>query len=315
MPNPQLFPAALALALAALLFRPFPVAAETGAGATRVGTLLVAPVAAGATGAARDMTKADTLSAASADAAGDPAPRRRLLDVAGLEKERKAAAAGSKDGNLRVRVLSEAAGTLAFQQGLRWRYARLADACRQRASVLDRMFDFRPLLLEGRVLPPVIRWAGRSVTLHDNGSATAVDATYRIVEPARLVSAPPVWQAYLLADFEAFDANPALLPATSAEKAAWKAGVEKGWAEGVAHADEVFAMNMAKLVGDYRGMLRFRMLAQAGMVSVPVLARGRLGVRVGERTLDVNQTLLRISVPARFLEAERWAPGSTGRPQ
>ena len=273
--------------------------------AGRQGALLVTPRnGAGDRGSVSSSGTEDVSSAA----------RQRLLDVDRLEKERGARARAGK-GALRLRALEEAAGTLAFQQGMRWRYARLASACRRRSGVLDRVFNFGALLLEGRVLPPVIRWAGRGLSLNGDGSASMVDAAYRIVRPARLVTAPPVWQAYLLADFEAFDASPAMLPESEAERKVWKAAVEKGWDEGVAHADEVFELNLARLVADFRGMLRFGMLARAGMVSVPMLAEGRLGVRVGETTLDVNATVFRITVPARFLGEDSWKPGVTGRPR
>ena len=219
-------------------------------------------------------------------------------------------------GTLQQRAtLPTAPGENAFQQGLRWRYSQLENACRRRSNELDRMFDFRPLLIDGRVLPPVIRWAGRSMSLHDESSATAVDATYRIIQPARIVSTAPIWEAYLLKDFDAFDGTLEVMPRTSDEKTSWRLGVEKGWDEGVAHADEVFDMNMARLVSDYRGMLRFKMLAKAGMLSIPVLAEGRLGVRVGDKTLDVNQTVFRITAPAGFRGSQHWTPGTSGKPE
>lgn len=239
-------------------------------------------------------------------------PRKRLLNMEGIQ-----AGSSTKENarNLRCRVIGEAGSTIAFQQGLRWRYSQLENACRRRSNELDRMFDFRPLLIDGRVLPPVIRWAGRSMSLHDESSATAVDATYRIIQPARIVSTAPIWEAYLLKDFDAFDGTLEVMPRTSDEKTSWRLGVEKGWDEGVAHADEVFDMNMARLVSDYRGMLRFKMLAKAGMLSIPVLAEGRLGVRVGDRTLDVNQTVFRITAPAGFRGSQHWTPGTSGKPE
>lgn len=72
-------------------------------------------------------------------------------------------------------------------------------------------------------------------------------------------------------------------------------------------------MNMNRLVADYRGILRFRMLARRGMVSLPVLAEGRLAVRVEKRTLDVGETTSRISVPAEFRDMENWSAGTDGR--
>lgn len=222
-------------------------------------------------------------------------------------------AASPEKSSLRERALGEAASTLAFQQGLAWRYAKLMDACGKREHIFDRVFNFGPLLMDGRVLPPVIRWAGRGVSLGGNGEARSVEASYRIVRPAAIVTRAPTWRDYLMTGVPETENRPAILPATQAEKKAWKRGVTEGWAAGAAAADELFSVNMNRLVADYRGILRFRMLARRGMVSLPVLAEGRLAVRVEKRTLDVGETTFRISVPAEFRDMENWSAGTDGR--
>lgn len=222
-------------------------------------------------------------------------------------------AASREKGSLRERALGEAASTLAFQQGLAWRYGKLMDAGEKREHIFARVFNFGPLLMDGRVLPPVIRWAGRGVSLGGNGEARSVEASYRIVRPAAIVTRAPTWRDYLMTGVPETENRPAILPATQAEKKAWKRGVTEGWAAGAAAADDLFSVNMNRLVADYRGILRFRMLARRGMVSLPVLAEGRLAVRVEKRTLDVGETTFRISVPAEFRDMEKWSAGTDGR--
>lgn len=226
--------------------------------------------------------------------------------------------AGSRKARARERAqsirdesLRQAAGTIAFQQAVRHNYARLGSLCEARAHDFDRIFNFRQLLLEGRVLPPVISWLGPAMRLESADAATSVEAAWRIEQPARIVSRAPDWRDYLLADFAAFEAAADTVPETSHEQAVWQEGVALGWDEGREQARELFELNMARLVTDYRGMLHFRMLARQGMVSMPHLAEGRLDLRVGARTLHVNETVFRITQPAAFLPKEAWRDSST----
>lgn len=124
----------------------------------------------------------------SGDGSGDAA-REKLLRME--RSGGRETAASPEKSSLRERALGEAASTLAFQQGLAWRYAKLMDACGKREHIFDRVFNFGPLLMDGRVLPPVIRWAGRGVSLGGNGEARSVEASYRIVRPAAIVTRTP----------------------------------------------------------------------------------------------------------------------------
>lgn len=216
----------------------------------------------------------------------------------------------SQNENLRSKILRESAHTLAFQAAVKWRYAKLLHAVEFRCHEIEKIFNFAPLLINSRVLPPVIQWADKSTTVENSTYATSVDAQYRIISPARLVSTPPSWRDYLVFNFEALDAVSAdVLPGTSKEKNIWKTAAAKGWEEGIEHANEIFTLNMDKLVSEYRGILRFKMLADKGIVSVPTLAEGHLGVRIGDNVLNVNQQTFRITVPAEFRAAELWQGG------
>lgn len=238
------------------------------------------------------------------EAAEDEEAMKALMEAGAKEGKKPKKA---KEGLLRERMLREAAGTVAFQKSLAATYAALLDHVREKAAVLDRLFNFQALLVRGRALPPVVRWMGPSATFHDDQSATFVEASYRIEAPARIVSVAPTWRDYLETDFEAFEPRPDTLPENDAEREVWREGVRIGWEEGRRQAREIFDLNLSRLVADFRGMLRFRMLAKDGMVGMPRLAEGDLGVRVGDRTLNVNETVFRITVPASFLPPDEWA--------
>ena len=228
---------------------------------------------------------------------------QELLDVRGTADTKPK----DRVKTLRARMLTEAAGTVAFQKGVRRTYADLLAACHKRALALDRIFGFQALLLQGRVLPPVLRWIEAATTLESPDTARSVEAAYRIEQPARLVSRAPSWRDYLEQEFEAFEPGKELLPRTSEEVAIWQEGVRRGWAEGCEQGRQLFALNLARLVADFRGMLRFNELAQQGMISLPGLSKGKLGIRVGNRSLHMNETVFRITVPAAFLPPEAWS--------
>ena len=202
--------------------------------------------------------------------------------------------------SLRDRMVRDAARTISFQKAVALRYAELNKACEERADLLGSIFSFSSLLLDGHILPPVLGFAGPVHTLHDADSASSVDETYTIRSQARLVSTAPSWRDYLTQHFDALEIRPECLPRTSRERSIWQDAVKSGWAQGTAQAEEVFQQNMDRLTADYRGMLRFTMLHKRGLVSLPVMARGHIPVRVGKTTLDINQTVFRLTRPGLF---------------
>lgn len=201
---------------------------------------------------------------------------------------------------LRERMVRDSARTISFQKAVAMRYQELNKACEERADLLGSIFSFSSLLIDGHILPPVLGFAGPVHTLHDKDSASTVDETYTIRAQARIVSIAPGWRDYLTQNFDALEIRPECLPKTSKERRIWQEAVRTGWAEGKTQAEEVFQQNMDRLTADYRGMLRFAMLHKRGLVSLPVMARGHIPIRVGRTTLDINQTVFRLTRPGQF---------------
>jgi defect-in-organelle-trafficking protein DotC len=229
-----------------------------------------------------------------------PEELTRVMNMKGVSGETK----HRRPQSARAKVLANTAHALGFQRGFDWRYKLIMTAVAAHEHDFDRIFNFAPLLINQRVLPPVIRWADKAVNIESDNFATEVEAQYRIIEPARIVSTPPSWRGYLEMGDGELNASPEISPNTSEEQGLWRGAVEEGWNEGMSHADEVFEMNMARLISDYRGILRFKMLSDKGLVSVPVLAEGNLGIQVGRDVLNVGQKTFRITVPAVFRAAE-----------
>ncbi len=216
---------------------------------------------------------------------------------------------GSEDGNtatltLRERMVRDAARTISFQKAVALRYQELNKACEDKADLLGSIFSFSSLLIDGHILPPVLGFAGPVHTLHDADSASSVDETYTIRSQARLVSTAPSWRDYLTQHFDALEIRPECLPKNSRERSIWQDAVRSGWSAGTAQAEEVFQQNMDRLCADYRGMLRFTMLHKRGLVSLPVMARGHIPIKVGKTTLDINQTVFRLTRQSLFQNPE-----------
>lgn len=212
--------------------------------------------------------------------------------------------------DLRPSSMAETSRTLGVQAGVAWRYQQIVESLEGQSGNLDSIFDFRPLLLhDGKVMPPVIAEALGGFRLESETEATGTEVTYQILQPAKIVTLAPSWRDYLVHTFPAMaEVNPALLPRNDVEREVWRVAAQEGWELGIKQGDRVYEANLNRLVRDYRGALRFRVLAAQKVVSVPMLAEGRYGVQIGDNILDVNQRVFRITAPAEFQKVDAWKP-------
>ena len=211
----------------------------------------------------------------------------------------------SKLTNLRSQILSETAKAYGFQAGFSFQYAKLLDEVEKHRAKFSQIFDFRRLLLENRVLPPVIRATGQAMLLESPTLAREVEAQYQIVADARLITKPPSFEDYLWAETQVLTPNQTTKPKTSAETKLWQESLTLGFTEGTQYAYTVFEEAMDKLIADYRGILKFKLLAKQGLVSLPILASGEPTVQVGAKMLAVNQKIFRLTMPAAFIQGKK----------
>lgn len=214
--------------------------------------------------------------------------------------------------NLRSRTIRRTARTLALQKAVQWRYRSIGKMLRQNSLKLDRIFDFSPLLMKGnKVLPPVIAEAGPGYRVQSATQASSTDKVFRIVSPARMISGVPTWKDYLLRSYRSFgrkDVQAGVLPGDRKERKIWQRAAVEGWETGIKQAERLFGNNLSRLVRDYKGILKFRILAEQDMVSLPVIAEGRLGIQVQGKKLSVDRKIFRITRPSSFQKVEEWNP-------
>ncbi|MBQ7739218.1 MAG: type IV secretory system conjugative DNA transfer family protein [Desulfovibrionaceae bacterium] len=233
-------------------------------------------------------------------------------DVSAKEAMNKALMASLKKGpdnadlgNYRNQILSETAKAYGFQAGFSFQYAKLLGEVEQHRAKFGQIFDFRRLLLDNRVLPPVIRASGQATLLESPVLAREVEAQYKIVADARIISRPPSFEDYLWAETQVLTPSQNIVPKTKAENKLWEKSLAEGFSGGIEHAYSVFEEAMDRLIADYRGILQFKLLAKQGLVSLPILASGEPTVQVGTKVLSVNEKIFRLTMPAAFIGGKK----------
>src|SRR5690606_16622935 len=97
----------------------------------------------------------------------------------------------------------------------------------QRASYLDKVYDFRQLLIPAPsgllIEPPIVSEAQKAMIIDNKGAEAAVaDRVYFIGVNARIVSAPRLWNNYLERDWGAVEEPPDILrPNDEHEREKW----------------------------------------------------------------------------------------------
>ena len=210
----------------------------------------------------------------------------------------------------------EAALSYGARGGLSKRSYQIMERMRGYEKVLDKVFDFRQLLIKAPsgllIEPPIVREGLDAVEITEGGSEAAVaDQVLKISHQAKIVTAPRDWRSYLLMDYETEITPPprVLWPKNPDEQLEWNSWVKEGWQAGYEQGDEIFNTGVAQMVSDYRGMVRYRMLLAQGKISQPYALHEDRGVTGGRDEMRVGDRALRITGPSQFLTgADLWKP-------
>lgn len=245
-----------------------------------------------------------------AGAAGYP---EALVKIMGLTNDDQVSLVDEDDDDiskLRPRSIRNAGRTLGIQAGASYQHDLIVKTYQEKASSLDRIANFKMLLMYGnRVLPPVIVTASASRKIESNNMSVETGRSYRIVKEARFVGNPPSWRDYLMSNvFKVGKVHPKVLPEKdySKEISIWRKACVEGWAIGVEQARRVHVQKIREMERDVIGMVRFSELEKQGLVSLPSIREGRYAIKVGDKTLDINQKTFRIDRKAHFQSADKW---------
>ena len=211
---------------------------------------------------------------------------------------------------IRLKALEETALALGAKGALAWRAAHINDSLKAQASSLDHIYDFNQLLLKHNVLPPILVEANNDVNLANNDTIRLANKVYKIVRPARFVTAPPTWRTYLWLNFKKPDLpSEGLLPTSQEEADVWNAYLKKGWKNGLIQANSIFDANLSRLKRNYAGMVLYKKMQTEKMVSAPTVAKAQMGVTGNSKEMRVGDTVMRItSHSALQTNANKWQP-------
>ncbi|MCB1538276.1 MAG: type IV secretory system conjugative DNA transfer family protein [Rhodospirillales bacterium] len=230
-----------------------------------------------------------------------------------------AGAAVKADTNPEIRNegLADAATSYGARGGLAWRTYQIRATLDDRASYLDKIYDFKRLLITAPsgllIEPPIISEAEDAMVIEGGGQSAAVaDKIYNINVNAQIVAVARNWRAYLEREWGDVTPPPSVLyPTTPAERTVWFTNLRKGWDEGIKQADEVFQADLDRLNADFRGMIRYRMLLAQGIVSPPFTLQTDRGVTGGGAEMRVGDRALQITGPSELQPRPyEWQPAS-----
>lgn len=171
---------------------------------------------------------------------------------------------------------------------------------------LDATYDFSPLMIKEKVVPPVII-ESRNLTQNKNGKILkTTDMIYSIKSQAYFSNTAPNWRSYLnfpVADY-ALDltdhVTKATMPKGQEQTKIWRQKTTEGFVEGQRQANLMFEHQMNRLNTDYIGMLKFHQFVLDGRISMPSISSRDLSVTSTGNTISLNQRLLTIKTLPSF---------------
>ncbi len=208
----------------------------------------------------------------------------------------------------RFEMVRDGALMYASQCALKYYYEEINTALLAQETVLDRVFNFQPLMLESDVIPPIVVQAGKTVEKINAENLVIADRTFKIIRHGAFTTTPLSWKDYLIAEIPMPPLpDKSLLPGNSVEQEIWMIYVNQGWNAGKEQAFIMFQNNLSQLVQHYQGMVTFHRLFQQGLMTAPIIQQIENGITMGPDQMFINQKILAIAEQG-FLENhhERW---------
>lgn len=213
-------------------------------------------------------------------------------------------------GPIRTEAIKQAGLMVGAQGALAKRGLEIDAILTRDTADLDKVYRFQALMLADNVLPPVLAQGDNPLNLNDPDTIRLADKTYKIVQQARFVTAPPTWREYLWLSYQKPDIpDKSILPKNYEELVIWRRYVSIGWDQGMAQANAIFSANLGRLTRDYEGMALYRKLLDEHMISSPFVAKTKLGVTGDGNKLSINDQIIRLTAkPQLNPDSQSWTP-------
>jgi defect-in-organelle-trafficking protein DotC len=236
----------------------------------------------------------------------------------------------SKDRDLRSTAMKEAAQSFGARSGLVRRTYEIRSTIEVASGHLDAVWNFRPLMLtdaqpgedagtlrQRLIVPPVVYQAKGIFKQEGPGLIKLVGQNYNLASNPRFSSVVPTWRDYLFRDIG--DTNVvapphvSLMPRTPEEQKNWDRWIAEGWSAGVQQANDYLDYDLNRLQRDVDGMVLYHDLVAKKMLSLPHVATSNEPISGDENTLNINDSMLRITVmPAFQQDSSKWVPYKHG---
>lgn len=214
----------------------------------------------------------------------------------------------------RLEVILSNAREFAIAKGMESRMKTIRETVKNEERNLDAIYNFSPLMVHDRVVPPVITEAKDLVQNPDTLTLKTTGVLYKIQKQAQFSTVAPNWREYLtfpVTQYEvAFDETPTreLMPRSMSEKAKWRSATIKGFSEGMDQADNILKYRLNKLNTDYLGMSRFHEFVIAGKITMPSIVNRDLAISSTNSAMALDQRLLTIrTLPAFEGNMTKWS--------
>jgi defect-in-organelle-trafficking protein DotC len=215
-------------------------------------------------------------------------------DQTALAEYRKSIATAREQG-----VFDEAV-RIAVSAGLAYQIGNIKKAVDAQSRELDTIYNFAPLMISGRVVPPVISESRDIYTQDGEQTLRLSGVRYEIVSQARFSSTPPNWRAYLTLPEPSTDFVIGVRPQNEAEQKIWRYASRIAWNEGINQANAMLDRATDKLNRDFTGMVRYRTMLAENRVTAPLIATQDIPVTKEGSALVIDDTLLRITALPDF---------------
>lgn len=216
----------------------------------------------------------------------------------------------------RLIAMKETAYQYALKKGIESEMKLIRTAISKNERNLDAIYNFNPLMIHDRIIPPVITEARDLVQNKSYDSLNTTAAIYKIEKQARFSTRAPNWKSYLSFPESNYKVDLAetltkeSMPKGSKERKIWDEQVTKGFRDGQIQAQNIFKYSLNQLNTDYSGMVRFHTFVIAGKVSMPSITRKELAITNTNSLMTIDHKLLQIrtlpSFNGRMLNWNTW---------
>lgn len=208
--------------------------------------------------------------------------------------------------SMKLKAMYDLSKNIAIRAAMRSQLQSFEGDINQYSRQLDAIYNFSPLMIQGRVVPPVITEAHNLYNQPNPNQIRLSKAIYSIDKQAYFSSTAPNWRSYLKFPnetnaFEKFTYSGGdMQPKTAAEKQVWEKGTVEGWRLGLEQANIILNQSFDRLNTDYIGMIRFHRFVIEGKINMPVINQYNLYDTNSGDKMVLDEQLLKIQVLPSF---------------